>query len=97
MTTTKPDPYDHTPAQGDMFADHRPVQYSLPDPANVRRKLLKMLREARAAQSRSPWDERKTRLYATIFPQMANWLPAEEAHQLRLEFAAEIARFKRAA
>ena len=95
--TTKSDSYDRTPAQGEMFADHRPEQYSLPDPANVRRKLLKMLGDARAAGSKSPWDERKTRLYATIFPQMANWLPAEEANQLRSEFAAEIARFKRAA
>ena len=95
--TTKPDPYVHAPAQGDMFANHRPAQVALPDPENVRRKLLKMLAEARAAKMMSPWDERKTRLYATIFPQMANWLPAEEAGRLRLEFAAEIDRFKPAA
>ena len=97
MTTTQPDLFGHAPAQGDMFADHRPAQNTLPDPESVRRKLLKMLAEARAAENKSPWDERKTRLYATIFPQMANWLPAEEAGQLRLEFAAEIERFKTAA
>lgn len=28
----------------------------------------------------------------TIFPQMTNWLPDDEAEQLRLEFAAELER-----
>jgi hypothetical protein len=31
-------------------------------------------------------------LYEVIFPQMANWLPEEEAARLRQEFAAELAR-----
>lgn len=97
MTTNQPDLFGHTPAQGDMFADHRPEQILLPDPADIRRRLLKMLSEARAAEAKSPWDERKTRLYAVIFPQMANWLLADEANQLRAEFAALIERFKRAA
>jgi hypothetical protein len=94
---TQPDLFSHSPAQGEMFADHRPPQNLLPDPADIRRRLLKMLGEARAAESKSPWDARKTRLYATIFPQMANWLPPEEADGLRAEFAAQIERFKRAA
>jgi hypothetical protein len=32
------------------------------------------------------------RLYRTIFPQMTNWLPDEEAAQLRFEFETELAR-----
>lgn len=94
---TQRDLFDGAPAQGDMFADHRPQQNLLPDPADIRRRLLKMLAEARAAESKSPWDERKTRLYAVIFPQMANWLPTEEANALRAEFATQIERFKEAA
>jgi hypothetical protein len=31
-----------------------------------------------------------------VFPQMANWLPEEEAAQLRFEFAQELERLKAA-
>jgi len=53
-----------------------------------------MLAQARAAEGGSPWNERTTRLYQIIFPQMANWLPAEEAAQLRFDFAQEMSRLK---
>jgi hypothetical protein len=33
-------------------------------------------------------------VYQAIFPQMARWLPEEEAAQLRFEFDTEIARLK---
>jgi hypothetical protein len=39
-----------------------------------------------------PWEPRKVRLYRTIFPQMAGWLPDDEARQLNLAFEAELAR-----
>lgn len=39
----------------------------------------------------------KGSLYQTIFPQMTNWLPTEEAAQLRFEFAAEMERLAKAA
>jgi hypothetical protein len=62
------------------------------DPDEIRARLLKMLAEARAAESIPPWNERTTRLYQTTFPQMANWLPITEAEQLRLEFRIEMER-----
>jgi hypothetical protein len=35
-------------------------------------------------------------LYRTIFPQMTNWLPAEEGAQLRFAFETELARLEAA-
>ena len=70
--------------------DHAPTQYR-PDPEDVRRELLRILGEARAA-SQLPWDRRRENLYRTIFPQMTAWLPEEEAAQLRFEFETELAR-----
>jgi hypothetical protein len=39
-----------------------------------------------------PWDSREASLYSVVFPQMANWLPDEEAARLRSEFRAELER-----
>jgi hypothetical protein len=44
----------------------------------VRAELLRVLAKARAAES-FPWDSRRTLYWRTVFPQMANWLPDEEA------------------
>jgi hypothetical protein len=43
-----------------------------------------------------PWDGQRVRLYRTIFPQMTDWLPEEEAAQLRSEFETEMARLEAA-
>lgn len=67
-----------------------------PDPERVRRKLHDLFATARAAD-RMPWDARKAGMWQIVFPQMANWLPEEEANQLRLEFAEELERLKLAA
>jgi hypothetical protein len=56
-----------------------------------------MLSEARAAEAASPWNDRTTRLYQQVFPQMANWLPNDEAEQLRFEFESELRRLRIAA
>lgn len=80
--------------QPDMFGP-APVQQYRPDPDKVRRRLHSILAEARAAQA-MPWRPAKVSLYQTIFPQMSNWLPDDEAAQLRLEFAAELERLKAA-
>jgi hypothetical protein len=61
------------------------------DPDEVRAELLRVLAQARAAQS-FPWDARGVLYWRTVFPQMTNWLPDEEAAQLRFEFEAEIRR-----
>ncbi len=49
----------------------------------------------RAAQS-MPWDDDRTALYRTIFPQMTGCLPEDEGAQLRFDFEAELARLKAA-
>jgi hypothetical protein len=65
------------------------------DPDEVRAELLRVLAQARAAQS-FPWDARRTLYWRTVFPQMTNWLPDEEAAQLRFEFETEIQRLEAA-
>jgi hypothetical protein len=44
-----------------------------------------------------PWPERDARMWQIVFPQMANWLPPDEADQLRFAFAQEMQRLDRAA
>jgi hypothetical protein len=61
------------------------------DPNEVRAELLKILAEARAARM-LPWQPGKVAFYRTVFPQMANWLPIEEANQLRYDFDTGLAR-----
>lgn len=73
-----------------------PVRSYLPDPDRVRRRMLAVLEKARTAKS-MPWSEKDARMWQTIFPNMANWLPEEEANQLRFEFAREMERLRRAA
>ncbi len=99
MTETTADLFGFTAKQGDLFATQSrggtgAVQ---PDPGAIRLRLHKMLAEARAAQTSSPWNERTTRAYQQVFPQMANWLPEDEAGQFRLEFESELRRLSIAA
>jgi hypothetical protein len=54
-----------------------------------------VLAKVRAAES-FPWDARRTLYWRTVFPQMTNWLPNEEAAQLRFEFETEIRRLEAA-
>ena len=75
--------------------EDRPTPVFRADPEKVRRELHAILAQARAAQT-MPWDSQRVGLYRTIFPQMTNWLPEEEAAQLRFEFAAEMARLEAA-
>jgi hypothetical protein len=65
------------------------------DPNEVRAELLRVLAKVRAAQS-FPWDARRTLYWRTVFPQMTNWLPDEEAAQLRFAFETEIRRLEAA-
>jgi len=81
-------------AQPELLED-RPEHVYRADPDEVRRDLLRLLAEARAAET-MPWEPRKVRLFKTIFPQMSGWLPDDEAKQLCFEFAAELARLEAA-
>jgi hypothetical protein len=95
------DLFGHGPAQGSLFGDGEdrlllPAQRTLPDPEKVRRRLLALLERARSSET-MPWPEHEARVWQLVFPNMANWLPDDEAQQLRLEFAREMERLKRAA
>jgi len=65
------------------------------DPEEVRAELLEILRIAREARDEAPWDLRTQRFHAVVFPQMARWLPADEAEQLCLQFEHELERLER--
>jgi hypothetical protein len=93
-----------SPRQGDLFqSDEQPELYDdesqtptwYPDPDEVRAELHQILAEARAART-MPWDASKVSLYQTIFPQMTNCLPEEEAAQLRFDFETEMERLRAA-
>ncbi len=95
------DLFGHGPAQGSLFGDgddrlQAPVRRYLPDPEKVRQRLKALLEKARSAE-KMPWSSRDARMWQTVFPNMANWLPDDEAAQLRFEFAQEMERLKRAA
>ena len=88
-------------AQGSLFGPgedrlHAPLQPSVPEPEAIRRRLQALLEKARSAD-RMPWSERDARMWQTVFPNMAKWLPEDEAEQLRFEFTQEMERLQRAA
>jgi len=72
-----------------------PSRRFVPDTELIRRRLHAVLQTARAA-SAMPWSDRDARMWQAVFPQMADWLPDDEADQLRFEFMQEIARLKAA-
>jgi hypothetical protein len=80
--------------QPELLED-RPEHVYRADPDEVRRDLMRLLAQARAAKT-MPWEPRKVRLYRTIFPQMSGWLPEEEAKQLCFAFEEELARLEAA-
>ena len=104
LRATMPDPIDLFGPGGDnqlsLFGVDEgrmapPVRSYTPDPEDVRRRLHALLSVARDARS-MPWAERDARMWQVVFPQMANWLPDDEANQLRIEFAQEMERLKAA-
>jgi hypothetical protein len=64
------------------------------DPDEVRQELIAILEIARAARDEAPWDRRTHRYHQVVFPQMASWLPDDEAQQLCFEFAKELERIE---
>lgn len=94
MTSARQGDLFNEERQDDLFEDQPTPDYR-PDPDEVRADLYKILAEARAART-MPWEPHRLTLYRTIFPQMVNWLPSDEATQLCFEFAAELARLEAA-
>ena len=84
--TPQPDLFGNIPAAPQSYA---------PDPADVRAKLHLVLSQAKAAPQ-VPWRDKDREFYRVVFPQMSNWLPEEEARQLRFEFETELARLEAA-
>lgn len=80
--------------QPELLEDAPATAYR-PDPDRVRGRLHRLLAEARAART-LPWEPTTVSLYRTIFPQMTQWLPEEEAVQLRFQFETELARLEAA-
>jgi hypothetical protein len=81
--------------QSNLFEEDAPTPVYGADPDEVRAELYRILAEARAAKT-LPWEPTRVSLYRTIFPQMTNWLPEEEAAQLRFDFESELARLNAA-
>ena len=88
--------------QGDLFGtaqlglgleDTRPDPTHV-DPQSVREELNAILATAQAARDAAPWDRRTHRYHQVVFPQMTNWLPAEEADFLRRQFELELERIE---
>jgi len=92
MARTAQSDFFESDPQPDLFGAEAAPAYR-PDPDKVRARLHRILAEARAARA-IPWEPGRASLYQTIFPQMALWLPEEEAAQLRFEFEAEMTRLQ---
>lgn len=95
------DLFGHGPAQASLFGPgedrlQAPVRSYLPDPEKVRRRLKSLIETAQSAE-KMPWSEHDARVWQIVFPNMAKWLPDEEAEQLRFEFAREMERLRQAA
>lgn len=100
MSDPSDSPFPESPDQFSLFGagDDRmqpPVRHFAVDIELIRRRLHGLLDTAKSA-SAMPWPERDARMWQTVFPQMADWLPDEEANQLRFEFMQEIERLKAA-
>ncbi|MEA3029797.1 MAG: hypothetical protein QOG13_1122 [Sphingomonadales bacterium] len=76
------------------LGDKAPSRAYQPDLAEIRQDLEAILDAARGVTAEAPWDERTYRYNKVVFPQMARWLPDDEAAQLCLVFHREIARIE---
>jgi hypothetical protein len=99
--TDETDLFGYSPAQESLFGPgedrlQAPQHSTTPNPETIRLRLKSLLEKARSAE-KMPWSEHDSRMWQTVFPNMANWLPEDEANQLRFEFAQEMERLKRAA
>lgn len=76
------------------LGDKAPSTSYEPDRDEIRQDLNAILGAARGVTVDAPWDERTFRYNKVVFPQMARWLPDDEAAQLCFEFAREIERIE---
>jgi hypothetical protein len=98
MPASTPDLFGHTPPQADLFADEPArAERKQVDPDKIRLWMESMLSDLRGAEGSSPWPHETLRLNQVIFPQMSNWLPAEERAQMCFAFESELKRLNLAA
>ena len=99
LPSDQADFFYESPAQGSLFGPGRMEVPQRPstatDPQTIRLRLKVLLEKARSAE-KMPWSDQDSRMWQIVFPQMANWLPKDEAEQLRFEFAQEMERLSRA-
>ena len=86
----QPDLFEPDP-QAELFDENRPPKLYRADPEKVRRELLAVLAEAKAAKT-LPWSRADLRYHQTVFPQKSRWLPEAEAAKLCSDFARELER-----
>ena len=99
--TDDSDLFGNGPAQASLFGPgenrlQAQRRSSVPDPETVRFRLKSLIEKLRSAET-MPWSERDARMWQTVFPNMAKWLPKEEADQLSFKFAQEMERLQRVA
>ena len=63
-----------------------------PKPEAIRRRLLGVLRLLGQSET-FPWSPAQFRSWRIVFPQMTNWLPDDEAEDLKDAFVREIDRW----
>ena len=80
--------------QPDLFGAPPPQTYA-PTLETVRAEVGRVLDIARSAKV-MPWKPKEVAYWKTVFPQMTNWLPEEEAAQMRFAFMEELRRLEAA-
>lgn len=80
--------------QRSLFTDNSGdgMKIPRPKPEDVRRRLLGILRLLRESDE-FPWTPAEFRSWRIVFPQMTNWLPDDEASELKTNFLREIDRW----
>lgn len=81
-------------AQASLFGDGRmdpPSRPSLPDLQAIRVRLGRLLETLRASEI-MPLSDKDLRMWQTVVPNMARWLPDDEANTILTEFAHEMER-----
>lgn len=89
---TRPTQADLFGTEADQLGPPPPKSYA-PSPEKVRAEVNKVLEKARIAKD-MPWTAKEVAFWKTVFPQMCNWLPEEEAAQTRAAFWEEIKRLE---
>lgn len=84
-------PIERKPVWTEAYGWIEPPPIGGHTPETIRARMLKLLAEARCAET-IPWTPRMLRSHTAMFPYMAEWLKDGEGEQLLLDFKAEMDR-----